>query len=107
MNIPFQYTTSQNGHDLLTFKTNQHLDVEVLFESGNPTNIYLNGYEFAAWEEVLYGLFVGIGDQVHSLAQIVTEAAIAYPQIIKENEQEEREYERHIRQESSVSRFVP
>lgn len=91
MSIMFQYRESRMGDDMLCIKTNQHLEIEVLFENGEATHIYVDENEFKVIEDTLYGLFVGIGDQVMSLVEIIREADRQYPAIMEEIEQEDRD----------------
>lgn len=98
----FSFKESRNGDPMLAIKTNQQLEVEFLFDKGDDaTHVYVNGNEFASHEEVLYGLFVGIGDKVVSLRDLCHEAGFAFPAIKAEVDREGREAAAHERRMSS------
>lgn len=89
--MQFTYKESKAGHDMLVIKTNQHIEVEYLFESESVTEVYIDGYDFPITSDTLYGLFVGIGDQVINLVELGHKADAAYPAIMREVAQEARE----------------
>lgn len=92
MTLYFQYRETRMGDDMLVIKTNQHIEIEFLYDKGDDaTHVYLDGHEFALTDDVLYGLFVGIGDNVISIIELSHEANRQYPYIKEEIEQEDRE----------------
>lgn len=99
--MQFTYKENKLGDPMLAIKTNQHLDVEFLFDKGDdPTHVYVNGNEFASGEEVVYGLFVGVGDKVFSLRDLSHEASFAFPAIRAERNREGAEAAAHAREMS-------
>jgi len=79
--------------ECLTIKTNQHVDIMVVFEHGDALAIQADGYEFNLTEDVVNGLFVGIGDKMYTLADVAREASIQYPDFKAEADQETAENE--------------
>lgn len=99
--MQFNYKKSKLGDPMLAIKTNQHLDIELLFDKGDdPTHIYINGNEFTSYDEVLYGLFVGVGEKMYSLRELCLEASFAYPDFRNQNDREASEAAAHEREMS-------
>jgi|GEM_PF-6653460 len=101
MTITFNHSKSPSGYDLLTTKTNQHVKIDILFDNGTATHVYIDENEFKVIDDTLYGLFVGIGDKMMSLVEVVREADRQYPAIAREVAQEVREAAREERKLSS------
>lgn len=88
--MKFTYKESQLGHDTLCIKTNQHIDIEVLFDNGETDQIYIDGNEFSVLDDILHGLFVGLDENVISLYQIVIQAGVDYPDIMSGVRQQQK-----------------
>jgi hypothetical protein len=99
MTISFKYRESGLGDDMLAITTNQHINVEFLFDKGeDATHVYLDGHEFPVTEEMLNGIFVGIGEKMVSLVELCAEANRSYLPIVDEIRKEAREFSRAERE---------
>lgn len=97
----FNYKESNSGYDMLTLKTDQHVEVEYLFDNGDATHVYLDGDEFPLTSDTLHGVFVVVKGEFISLIALGHKASEDYPQIMKEIAQEAREDEAMARELSS------
>ena len=99
MTITFSHRETSYGDNMLCIKTNQHVNVEFLFDKGDyATHVYLDGDEFPLTSDTLYGLFVAIGEEVISLIALSHKANRAYPDIMVEIEQEAKENDSMVRE---------
>lgn len=99
--MEFQYKESKLGGPMLAIKTNQHVDIEFLFDKGEyPSYVYINNHEFSASDDTFHGLFVGIGEKVISIRELLLQAVIDYPVIKLEVAQEASEAAAHEREMS-------
>lgn len=89
--MQFKHKESKHGADMLAIKSNQHVEVEFLFKDESATHVYINGEEFSMAAEMLYGLFVAIGDEMVSLLDLGRKAEEEYPAIMREVAQEDSE----------------
>lgn len=99
--MQFGYKESNGGNDLLTIKSDQHVDIEILFESGDATHVYLDGDEFSLLSDTLYGVFVVIGGQFINLVDLGRKAADAYDGIMDEVRAEQKAEDDMARELSS------
>jgi hypothetical protein len=87
------------------------VDVNIFFNKGSVSHIDIEGREFDAKEDILYGLVVKVptgktvlsGDSYHllSLQEIINEAESQYGSIVQETERENREESNMIDEVSS------
>lgn len=100
--IQFDYRETRLGDDMLVIKTNQHVEIEFLYDKGDEaTHVYIDGDEFPLTSDTLYGLFVAIGDQFISIIDPSRKADEEFPEIKEEIEQEARDEEDMRRELSS------
>lgn len=94
------------GEEKLSAKANKNVDIDVYFTGSNPTHIHIDGNEFDAGQEWLDGVYVGFGDQVCSLKNVIAQAAADYPDLLQEDENDSSEYSSHIASLSAMNRYI-
>lgn len=99
--MQFGYKESHGGDDLLTIKTDQNIDIEILFENGDATHIYLDGDEFSLLSDTLYGVFVVIAGNFINLVDLGRKAGEEYDGIMKEVRAEQKAEDDMARELSS------
>lgn len=99
--VAFSHKTSRSGCDLLCIKTLQGVEIDFLFKGNDAEYIYIDGDEFPALSDTLYGLFVSVGGSIVSLNELRREAEDQWPSIREEIEREERLENRYSRELAS------
>lgn len=85
--MQFSYKELVSG-DGLVFKTDQGVDVEVLFEGGEATYIFVDDLEFKTSDDFLKGLFVKVNGNPITLMGIYQSAESQYDDVMAEVEQD-------------------
>ena len=97
----FNYKESPSGYDMLSIKTDQHIDIEILFDKQEPDQVYIDGLDYSVLDDTLHGLFVVIDQKFVPVTDLIYEASQAYGPIIEEIRKEQRAEDAMIRELSS------
>lgn len=94
MKFKFEETAIE-GHYSMSIESNQHLDIAVLFDGVDAFMVSLRNddIELDEGDDFLMQLFVGIGDKMVSLSDIVTEANKQIDDLVKEHLQDKEDWD--------------
>lgn len=91
MKIGFEYEETGIGH-ALKMKSDNGSTLEVCFDCGEPSLVVLDDdFEFEPLDDRLYGIFLKIKDNFHSLHNIMQHAYSQFDDILEEVQREARE----------------
>lgn len=97
----FEYKETAKGNPSLVLKSCNKVEVQFFFDAGDVDFIEVDGVDFEANSDSLYGLFVIVNGSFLSLNALVLLAEKEMPGILEEIRKEIREEEEHARELSS------
>lgn len=96
----FKYEQGNRGHDILRTVSDHGVEVDVYFTDGCPDVITVDGEEFHAISDTLYGVAVMFGNMYFPLATVIEEAEVSYASMMADARREaaiERRHEMSVR----------